>query len=148
MSGWSAVLRLGDWVSFDGDEFQVVALAGTSVRLRSATGEELVVLASHLLGSPGFEVVGGEPLPQISPFGMLDSLPADVLAAAKEWERHILEVTTGLPVDAAQGTVPRAQYDPATRTQAQRDDAKAAELAATGTPVGVRTLQRMRARYA
>ncbi len=147
MSGWSAVLRLGDWVSFDGDEFQIVALAGTSVRLRSSVGEELVVLASHLIGSPGFEVVGGEPLPQISPFGMLDSLPADVLAGAREWERHIVEVMTRLLPGAGESAVPRAEYDPATRTQAQRDEAKAAELAATGMPVGVRML-RMRARYA
>lgn len=30
-----AVLRPGDWVHFDGSEYQVVAVAGTSVRLRS-----------------------------------------------------------------------------------------------------------------
>ena len=31
-----AVLRPGDWVSFDGGEHQVLALAGTSVRLRAS----------------------------------------------------------------------------------------------------------------
>src|SRR5205814_1875755 len=38
-----AVLRPGDWVSFDGGDHQVVAVAGTSVRLRSTAGVEQVV---------------------------------------------------------------------------------------------------------
>ena len=33
-----AVLRPGDWVRFDGGEHEVLAVAGTSVRLRSAAG--------------------------------------------------------------------------------------------------------------
>ena len=31
----AAVLRPGDWVTFDGGEYEVLALTGTSVRLRS-----------------------------------------------------------------------------------------------------------------
>ena len=46
------------------------------------------------------------------------------------------------------GAAPRPEYDPATRTLSDREIAKAAELAAAGTPVAVRTLQRLRARYA
>jgi transposase InsO family protein len=148
MSGWPTVLRPGDWVTFDGDEHQVVALAGVSVRLRSAAGDQTVVLATHLMGSPGFGVIDGEPLPQLSAFGLLDSLPDHVLDAAKRWERHIVEVTAGLPPDAPEGAAPRPEYDPATRTLSDREIAKAAELAAEGTPVAVRTLQRLRARYA
>jgi transposase InsO family protein len=142
------VLRPGDWVQFDGGDHQVVALAGVSVRLRSAAGAESVVLASHLMSSPGFAVVDGEPLPELEPFGLLDSLPADVLATAKEWERHVIEITTGLPPDPVPDAVPRAEYDPATRTLTQREQAKAAELAEAGQGVGVRTLQRFPARYA
>jgi hypothetical protein len=41
-----AVLELGDWVAYDGEEFQVAALAGTSIRLRSANGADRVVLAA------------------------------------------------------------------------------------------------------
>ncbi|MCO6004925.1 integrase [Actinoallomurus purpureus] len=137
------VLRPGDWVQFDGGEHQVVGLAGMSVRLRSAAGGESVVLASHLMGAPGFALIDGEPLPQVEPFGLLDSLPAEVLAAAREWERHVVEVTSGLPPDAAPGAVPQAKYDPATSTLAQRDQAKAEELG-----VSVRTIQSRRARYA
>ena len=133
MSGWCAVLRPGDWVTFDGDEHQVVAIAGVSVRLRSAAGEQTVVLATHLMGSPGFAVIDGEPLPQLSPFGLLDSLPDHVVDVANGWERHIVEVTTGLPPGCARGAAPRPGYDPATRTLSDREAAKAAELAAAGT---------------
>jgi hypothetical protein len=60
--GWpmtlsTAVLRPGDWVHYDGSEHQVLALAGTSVRLRTVDGAESVVLAGHLTasgwGNPG-----------------------------------------------------------------------------------------------
>jgi len=138
-----AVLRPGDWVCFDGGEHQVVALAGVSVRLRSAAGAEAVVLASYLMASPGFGVVDGAPAPAVEPFGLLDALPAEVLAAAEDWRRHVVEVETGLPPGAAPGTAPRPGYDPDSSTLAQRDEAKAAELG-----VGVRTVQRMRARHA
>jgi putative transposase len=46
-------------VRFDGADHVVVALAGTSVRLRSDAGAELVVLAGHLMACPEFEVSGG-----------------------------------------------------------------------------------------
>jgi hypothetical protein len=137
-----AVLRPGDQVIFDGGEHQVVALAGTSVRLRSAGGAEQVVLGAHLMASPGFEVTGGAALAAVEPFGLLEGLPAAVLAAARDWERHVVETETGLPPDALPGTVPRAGFDPAATTLAQRDSAKAAELG-----VGVRTVQQRRAAY-
>lgn len=77
-----AVLRPGDWVRFDGGEHEVLAVAGTSVRLRSAAGSHSVVLASYLMAAPDFAVTGEEPMPEVEPFGLLDSLPEDVLAAA------------------------------------------------------------------
>jgi hypothetical protein len=40
-------VRPGDWVIFDGGEHEVVALAGTSLRLRSSGGTEQVVLGSY-----------------------------------------------------------------------------------------------------
>jgi transposase InsO family protein len=139
----AAVLRPGDWVQFDGGEHQVIALAGTTVRLRSADAAEQAVLAGHLLASPGFEVTGREPLPEVEPFGLLDSLPAEVLAAAREWERHVVEVETGLPSGAEPGATPREGYDPTVTTLLARDQAKANELG-----VSVRTVQARRARFA
>ncbi|MET8431762.1 Mu transposase C-terminal domain-containing protein [Streptomyces sp900116325] len=140
--GDALVLRTGDWVSFDDSDHQVVALSGTSVRLRSANGTETVVLASYLMASPGFAVTGTDPLPELEPSGLLSTVPAPALAAAQEWERHVVEVETGLPSGAAPGSVPRPEYDPATRSLAERDAAKAGELG-----VGIRTVQGRRYAY-
>ena len=116
----AVVLRPGDWVVYDGGEHQVVALAGTSVRLRSGDGGEQVVLGVHLMGSPGFAVIDGVPSPTVEPFGLLDSLPTPVLDAAREWERHVVEVETGLAPGSEPGAAPRPGYDPATTTLMQR----------------------------
>src|SRR5258708_13639576 len=91
------VLALGDWVHFDGGEHQVVALAGVSVRLRSAAGAESVMLSSHLQASPSFAVVDGEPLPELEPAGLLDRFPAECLAPPRAWDRPIVHDTTVLP---------------------------------------------------
>lgn len=137
------VLRPGDWVEYDGGEHQLLALAGTSVRLRSGSGAEQVVLASHLLASPGFSVVGHVEAPGLEPFGLLEALPGSVLEAAREWERHVLEVETGFLPGSSPGTEPREGFDPAATTVGEREVAKAAELS-----VSVRTVQLRRARYA
>jgi putative transposase len=138
-----AVLRPGDWVRYDGSEHQVLALAGTSVRLRTVDGADSVVLAVHLMASPGFAVVDSEPAPSVEPFALLDSLPGAVLDTAREWERHVVEIETGLPPGAEPGVAPKPEYDPTSTTVVDRDRAKAAELG-----VGVRTVQTRRARYA
>ena len=139
----SAALRPGDWLSFDGEDHQVVGLAGVSVRLRSTSGAESVVLASYLLASPSFALLDGTAAPTVEPFGLLDGLPEEVLAPAREWQRHVIEVETGLAPQAPPGTTPRREYDPAVTTVRHREHAKAAELG-----VGARTVARMRARYA
>jgi putative transposase len=138
-----AVLRPGDWVHYAGGEHQVVALAGTSVRLRSAAGAEAVVLASYLMSSAGFGMVDGQALSEVEPFGLLHGLPEEVRNAAEEWERHVMEVVTGLVPGAGPGQVPRPEYDPARRTLAERDQAKAEE-----TGVSARTVRVRRDRYA
>ena len=104
----SPVLRPGDWVAFDGEHQQVVGLTGVSVRLRSATGADSVVLASYLLASPSFEMIDSVQAlpPELEPFGLLDGLPEDVLAPAREWQRHVVEVETGLAPDPPAGATP------------------------------------------
>jgi hypothetical protein len=62
-----AVLRPGDWVSFEGGDHQVLAFAGTSVRLRAQDGSEQVVLASYPMAASDFAVVGGIPIPGVEP---------------------------------------------------------------------------------
>jgi putative transposase len=95
------------------------------------------------MGNPGFAVIDGVPSPTVEPFGLLDSRPTAVLDAAREWERHVVEVETGLAPGSDPGAAPRSGYDPATTTLMQRDEAKATEL-----EVSVRTVQLRRARYA
>jgi transposase InsO family protein len=130
-------------VVFDSGEHQVLGLVGTSVRLRSDEGVEQVVLVSHLLSCPAFALLGHNEPVGLEPFGLLDGLPADVVDAAREWERHVVEVETGLPPGAEPGAVPRDGFDPAVTAVNDRDAVKAAELG-----VSVRTVQTRRARYA
>jgi transposase InsO family protein len=139
----AGVLRPGDWVSYDGADHLVVALAGTSVRLRAEHGGESVVLLSHLLACPGFSIVGGEPVPAVEPLGLLDGLPAKTAAEARAWERRLVEVETGLPPDAPAGAAPRPGFDPVATSVGDRERALAAELG-----VSLRTIQIRRARYA
>ena len=127
----AAVLRPGDLVRYDGGDHQVIALAGTS---------ESVVLLAYLMASPGFAVIDGAPAPWVEPFGLLEGLSVKVLEEAREWERHIVEVETGLPPNPLPGATPRAGFDPASTTIAERDQAKAAELGAS-----LRTVQTRRA---
>jgi transposase InsO family protein len=143
------VLRVGEWVRFDGDEHQVVALAGTSVRLRSRGGAAQVVLLVFLLAAADFELLDDqETAPAVEPFGLLEALPREVLDRARWWEQHIVEVVTGRPPDALEGEAPRPAYDPATIMLKDRDAAKAAELTAAGQKTSTRTVTRMRLRYA
>jgi hypothetical protein len=142
-AGGGSVLRPGDWVTFDGGEHQVVALAGTAVRCRSAGGAESVVLASYLMTAPDFAVTGVEPLPQMEPVGLLETLPESARAAAVQWQRHVVEVETGLPPGAEPGTATRSEYDPLSRTVVERAQAKADELG-----VSLRTVMDKRSRYA
>lgn len=95
------------------------------------------------MAAPDFAVTGGDPVPGIEPFELLDSLPEEALAAARDWERHVVEVETGVPSSTEPGTAPRPGYDPQVWTVAQRIPAKAEELGVTS-----RTVERMRARYA
>src|SRR5674476_1375065 len=69
----ASVLQVGDWVHVDGEDHQVVALSGTSVRLLSASGAASVVLASFLLGALDFALVKATTTPRrVEPFGLLD----------------------------------------------------------------------------
>ena len=144
------VLGIGDRVVFEGAGHQVVALAGTSVRLLSDAGQAMVVALPFLLAAPDFAVVragaAAPPRPVMAPHGLLEALPEHVVSAARDWERHLVELQTGVPPGAPPGTTPRAEYDLA-RPLAERERAKAAELTAAGVPASARTVRRMRARY-
>jgi hypothetical protein len=60
----AAVPRPGDLVHYDGADHQVIALAGTSVWLRSEHGAESVVLLAYQMASPEFAVIDGAGSPR------------------------------------------------------------------------------------
>ncbi|MER8012371.1 transposase [Streptomyces sp. NPDC094149] len=138
---------VGGRVRWEGREWTVAGLSGGQVWLVAADGATAVVLVSLLFAAPDFEVVGGVPAPRVAPWGLLETLPGAVRERALAWERHVREVETGLPDGPGQAAAVRPEYDPARRTLAQREEAKAAELSGVGMPTSVVTVRRMRARY-
>lgn len=138
----SAVLRLGDRVRFDGAVHTVSGVSGTTVRLVSAAGYVCAVLLPHLLADADFELLEGAPSARVPPVTLLEGLPTPVADKARAWERHVVEVDTGLLPDAVAGARPRPQYDPRHHLLAARVRAKAAELG-----VSPATVQRMRTAY-
>lgn len=136
------IVRIGDRVVFSGAEYSVAALSGSLVRLVAGSGETAVVAMAYLAGAPDFAVVGAGPRARLTPTGLLDALPAKVVAVAREWERHLAEVESGLPPGAEPGTAPKPEFDPVARTLTERAQAKAGELGVT-----LRTVERMLRRY-
>ena len=140
------VLRAGARLRLDGQVHTVCGLDGSSARLADVTGTVTVVALAELLSDPTVEVLTHSRVP-MAPQPMLDQLPPEVFATARWWERHLLEVVTGLAPDAPAGTRPRPAYDPAQRSLRQRELAKHDELRAEGHRVGISTVQRLRYRY-
>jgi hypothetical protein len=145
------VVRVGDQIQFDGRLHQVVALAGAAMRLVDEEGEVQIVDVGHVLAADDFAVFAPRATPAarpaLPPITLLDALPSEAVELAEFWERHLVEVATGLPPGAEPGARPRPEYDPAWRSVTERIEAKAAELTAGGRPVSVRTLNRMRTNY-
>jgi putative transposase len=139
-------LRVGDEVMVDGDAYTVVGLSGSHARLVDVTGAESSIALADLLRAPGFHLVTRS-VAALPPQGLLDSLPADAVEQARWWERHIIEVITGVPPDAGRTARPRPEYDPTTRTLRQRELAKVGELTGDGHTVPLSTLQRLRLAY-
>ena len=83
----------------------------------------------------------------LAPQPVLERLPAGTVETACWWERHLIEVITGVPPDSPPGTRPRPEYDPARQSLRQRELAKHAELTLAGHRAGLSTVKRLRARY-
>ncbi|MFF8323029.1 integrase [Streptomyces bobili] len=145
------VLRVGDRIRFESRNQQVIGLEGTALRLLSDEGDTSVMAAGYVMAAADFEVLdrGPEAVPErvLPPFALVDALPPSAVEQARFWEQHVVEVLTGLPPDAPEGTTPRPEYDPAWRTLMEREAAKIAELAAGGQQISKRTFLRMRQRY-
>jgi hypothetical protein len=134
-------------VQFDGRLHTVAALEGTAVRLVDEAQSASVVMLAHLLSSEGFEVVTPASVRTAVPAaGVLEGLPAKAVERAEWWQRHLVEMLTGRPLDDPHGPV-QAEYDPAVRSLRQRELAKTSELAAAGHSTSLALIQRMRRRF-
>jgi len=140
-------MRVGDRVRFDGKAQTVAGLSGTLVRLADESGGTSVIHLPYLLAADGFEHLGERAAAPVLAPGLLSAVPEDLIEEAQWWEAHVVEIITGRPPDAEPGAGPRLGYDPALRSVAERERAKAVELAAQGRSVSVRTLKRKRQQY-
>ena len=142
------VLRIGDRVEFGGLSQTVTGFAGTLVRLADEHGATSVVHLPHMLADPSFRRLGEHQSSPLLPAGFLNAVPRDEIERAEWWSQHIVEVITGRSTGADEQARPRPQYDPATRTLTQREQAKAAELTElTGVKISEHTVKRKRRRH-
>ncbi|MEU9333224.1 TniB family NTP-binding protein [Streptomyces sp. NPDC048290] len=142
---WPDRLVVGDRVRFDGHECTVTGVCGGRVALLDGLGATEHIDVLTLLAAQDFAFVGRgtEPDRQEAP-----PLPESVLAQARWWRRHVTEVLDGVPYGAPPGTTPRSAYDPARFSLAEREEAKARELAEQGIRgASARTVRRKRQRY-
>ena len=140
------VLRPGDMLRLGGATHTVAGLDSATVRLADVTGAVIEVSTARLLADPSLELITAARVP-LAPQPVLERLPAETVEAARWWERHLIEVITGVPPDSPPGTRPRPDYDPARRSLRQRELAKHDELTLSGHRVGLSTLKRLRVRY-
>ncbi|MFD7461071.1 MULTISPECIES: transposase [unclassified Streptomyces] len=140
-------VEVGARVEFQARTWQVTGLVEGRVHLAADDGATGCVLAALLVAADDFAVVGrrADELPAAE---VWQALPLAARERALAWLRHIREIETGLPGGAGSGGEPRPAYDPQRFTLAEREHAKAAELAGLGwTKVGRATVQRRRIAY-
>ncbi|WP_405693375.1 TnsA-like heteromeric transposase endonuclease subunit [Streptomyces coelicoflavus] len=140
-------LRLGDRVRFQKHTYTVVGLTGMRVRLADTHGVGMLVDQVHLQSAEDFAVLGASDRAALGSAALLDRLPEPVAERALWWQRHLVELLTGPPPDAPAGARVKSEYDPACRSLAERERAKAAELTALGEEVTARTVKRKRQQY-
>lgn len=89
-AGRNQVLRVGDRVRFEDDEWSVTGHDGTRVRLADDIGRAQLLLAGHLLTSPGFRLFGADPAARcLDPVGLLDALPCGCRKVRPCWSACI-----------------------------------------------------------
>ncbi|MFF9336158.1 transposase [Streptomyces albogriseolus] len=138
---------MGTQIKFEDRTWQVSGLVDGRVHLVADDGTTGCVLAARLVAADGFEVLGQATL-QVPAAPVWAALPLPARERAMAWLRHIREVETGLPDGPGSSGELRPEYDPQRFTLAEREHAKAKELAALGwTKVSRPTVQRMRLAY-
>ncbi|MFG3247822.1 AAA family ATPase [Streptomyces sp. NPDC048187] len=141
---WPDRLGTGDRVRLDGRVYTVGELLGRRLTLVDSSGATRQMdLVALLRGCHGEVLQDGD-----APAGIEELPSGDALVRARWWQRHVVEVLTGLTPDAPPGTQPRPAFDPAHRSLAEREEAKARELTESGVRgTSARTVRRKRQRY-
>jgi len=125
-----------------------VRLAPAGNRPPGTSAGTSVVLLTHLLATADFAVLSDPgPGARTGPVTVLTGLPPAAVERAAWWQRHLVELMTGLAPDAEPGTPPRREYDPLRVSLRARETAKVEELTRAGEQVSLKTVQRMRRRY-
>ncbi|MDC2960425.1 hypothetical protein PO587_38980 [Streptomyces gilvifuscus] len=146
------IVAPGDRVRWMGGQYTVSALSGTTVNLVPAAGSmtpPITAAIQFLAVAEDFAVLDetGRPLAS-GPFpnwAMLEGVSPDCARDARLWQRHVIEVDTGLLPDVPEGSSPREGYDPDRFTLVERYQRKAAELSAVlDWKVSWKTVQRKR----
>jgi transposase InsO family protein len=130
MSSLKAVLRVGIWLAYDGERFQIVELGGRRVLLRSVRGELRQLDTAWLLTHPSTSISADENLSEPAAAPAFTSLAAEQDAELTTRIQHIQEVLTGFKfgvAELAQEGEPRDAYAPGA-PKMTRYEAKAAEL--------------------
>ncbi|MER7521024.1 hypothetical protein [Streptomyces sp. NPDC126499] len=141
---------VGGHVVYQGQTWQVAALQGRQVCLPQEGGTEMSLLLGRLFADPGVEVVGAQAPETVPQWGLFETVPLAAQQRALAWLPHIREVETGWlhPEGSRDGQTMRPEYAPERWTLAQREAAKAKELAALGFARVTRTtVQRKRHVY-
>lgn len=133
------MLAVGSRLRHDGETYQVIQLAGTSVLMRSARGREMQIELRALLSHPTTVSIVAEDGPDEAVGTALSNLTDKEAAEVRRRLGHIREVLTGYASGSPTTAIanePRPQFDPSLPLMA-RYRAKATELG-----VGQRTIER------
>jgi putative transposase len=142
-----ARLAVGDDVRVEGIMYTVTGLSGGMVNLVDGAGTMVVVSSTELFRAPSTAALPSPPRAPLPPQGMLQGIPAARLERARWWERHIIEVLTGVPPEAESDAAANPGFDPHASTLRQREMAKVAELKGLGQEIRLSSFQRLRRRY-
>ncbi|MCH8565210.1 Mu transposase C-terminal domain-containing protein [Nesterenkonia sp. LB17] len=136
-------VRLFDYISYDGDSWQVVAQDGPELALKSLTTNRIRrVPVADLLSDESYLPDSPDRLPSLDNMAVLDTLAPEARERVLHVHRHVYELLNGVPPNNGEGGIePKTEYDLA-NTLEQRIEAKVEELRIAKTPMSKRTLKR------
>ncbi|MBK3567063.1 hypothetical protein [Streptomyces sp. MBT62] len=143
---WPTRLTVGDRVRLERGTHTITELRGRQLTLTDPAGEARLADVLTVLFDREFALLDHAATRNCA--GDPSAVEGDAMAVARWWEPHVIEVLSGVPWGAPAGARPRPEFDPARHTLAEREQAKAEELARMGVSgTSARTVRRKRQRY-